>query len=46
MLQKLPQKEQNLIGNKIADKITSQGKPKKKQKKYKTFTFRQKKINN
>ena len=33
MLQKLPQKEQNLIGNKIADKITSQGKPKKKTEK-------------
>ena len=36
----------DLIGNKIADKITSLGKPKEKTKKQKKFTlFRQKKDN-
>ena len=33
----------DLIGNKIADKITSIGKPKEKTKKHKKFTFHQKK---
>ena len=50
MLKKLLQKEQfkktavatgDLIGNKIADKITSISKPKEKEKKKKKFIFHQ-----
>ena len=43
MLQKTAEATGNLIGNKIADKITSIGKTKEKTKKQKKFTFHQKK---
>ena len=46
VVQKTAENTGDLIGNKIADKITSIGKPKeKKQKKQKKFIFRQKKDN-
>ena len=44
VVQKTAEATGDLIGNKIADKITSLGKPKEKTKKQKKFTlFRQKK---
>ena len=47
VVQKTAEATGDLIGNKIADKITSIGKPKetKKQKKWKKFIFHQKKDN-
>ena len=47
-VQKTAEATEDLIGNKIADKITSIGKPKEKEKKTKCkkFTFHQKKETN
>ena len=45
VVQKIAEATGNLIGNKIADKITSIGKPKEKKKKQKKFIFHQKKDN-
>ena len=45
VVQKTAEATGGLIGNKIADKITSIGKPKEKKKKQKKFIFHQKKDN-
>ena len=45
IVQKTAEATGDLIGNKIADKITSIGKPKEKKKKQKKFIFHQKKDN-
>ena len=46
VVQKTAEAKGDLIGNKIADEITSIGKPKEKEiKKYKKFIFHQKKDN-
>ena len=45
VVQKTAKATGDLIGNKIADKITSIGKPKEKKKKQKKFIFHQKKDN-
>ena len=45
VVQKTAEATGDLIGNKIADKITSIGKPKEKKKKQKKFIFHQKKDN-
>ena len=45
VVKKTAEATRDLIGNKIADKITSIGKPTEKQKKQKKFIFHQKKEN-